>query len=84
VLVLTAFTHRYNCKNSDGVSASPKARTVIVDPAQIDDWWEGEAQIQIGGAFSHSKPKSVIMPTLFCFKDTLQKLSVRSKRKSLA
>jgi hypothetical protein len=43
------YTIKYNCKNSDGVSASPKARTVIVDPAQIDDWWEGEAQIQIGG-----------------------------------
>ena len=43
------YTVKYSCKNSDGLKASPKSRTVVIDPKYAEDWWEGEANIQIGG-----------------------------------
>ena len=39
----------YKCKNTQGLEATPKSRTITVDPKFQEDWWEGEAEIQIGG-----------------------------------
>ena len=49
------YTVKYTCKNGNGLSASPKTRTVVVDAKASADWWEGEAQIQIGGTYTIHK-----------------------------
>jgi len=40
---------KYTCTNTNGLKATPKTRTIIVDNSFKEDWWEGEAEIQIGG-----------------------------------
>jgi hypothetical protein len=44
-----SYTVTYHCKNTQGLEATPKTRTITVDPKFQEDWWEGEAEIQIGG-----------------------------------
>jgi hypothetical protein len=40
---------QYTCTDGSGQKATPKQRTIVVDPKYQDDWWEGEASIQMTG-----------------------------------
>jgi len=48
------YTVKYTCVNTNGLKATPATRTIIVDKGFKEDWWEGEAEIQIGGYDSKS------------------------------
>jgi hypothetical protein len=40
---------KFTCMGKTGVKATPRQRTVVVDPAYSDDFWEGDADISIDG-----------------------------------
>jgi len=39
----------YDCVSPSGAPATPKTRKIIVDDEYAEDFWEGDAQIELGG-----------------------------------